>query len=68
MARPAKTTKDTHPLLLQVPNDFWDEMVTYFNLRKSYTSYAELGRHLMRIGLDNVKGKNDSGKRREANT
>lgn len=57
MVRPTRVVKDTHALLVQVPVDFWDELIKYFHLRKSYTSYAELSRYLMRVGLDTLKGR-----------
>lgn len=51
----ARKKEETHTLWLVFPSDFWTDLVIFFNERRAYNSYAEMARHLLRLGLDVAK-------------
>jgi hypothetical protein len=51
----ARKKEETHTLWLVFPSDFWADLVIFFKERRAYNSYAEMCRHLLRLGLDSAK-------------
>jgi hypothetical protein len=45
----------TYGLLIQIPMKFKEELERYFEERKSYGSYAEMYRHLIKVGFDKMQ-------------
>jgi hypothetical protein len=55
--------EETHTQWLVFSNDFWDDLVAFYKERRAYNSYAEMCRHLLRLGLDVAKkAARDDGK------
>jgi len=55
MATITNRKEKTHSLLIQVPKKFREELVEHYEERKSYNSYAEMYRHLIKVGLEVMK-------------
>jgi hypothetical protein len=59
--RPAREKPPTHNIWLVLPQDFWEDLLKFYKERRAYNSYAEMCRHLIRLGLDVVKAE-ENGK------
>jgi predicted nucleic acid-binding Zn-ribbon protein len=67
MPRTARTEKEnTHTMMIVFPGKFWDELMGFYENQTVFATYTEMGRHLMKVGLETLKKEVKNGRKSDS--